>query len=1403
MNGISHNHSKGIFERLYSENGFEEMYMDTEEQPSIPMFEDIHQLILKASQKLADFEKPDTSPEEQTLKPSSPVEDGLDQPMSLNYDNGDDISDSGTEYLNDESAMSETEEEDRPENNAEFPPDTDDLISDFNQVEDEFVDDNVHGIPRRRFSFTHYVMLKRNGKYHCSECVFKTSMYKRFYSHFSKFHKKVAREAYLIVNGKVTKDLRKPTGELTYMYRCSMCKFITMSFRGFKIHATSRHTNHDHKNIIRYLPVNHPKAHGYYQSYLNSLQHTTQIKNVVGQFKPYFSCTQTENCVSYSSIIEAAQSHYIKCMRCSETFLYPSLLEKHYDEVHSTCGPCRDKLSKLFHCEKCRYRSESYRMLHKHFVDSHAFLVTEASKYLSDSDDSWDGNTPVELADENAMDQTTHTPEKSCTPEKTGPTIQAAKSPLVKSECLLKCDKCNFRTPKISFLLNHYRSSHVRNYPDFVENRIVDEFKQNVVLVEIPRKEIRKDWVNGWINSECTSLIHEPLYVCMVCNYHSTVFNTVVTHYNNHPRRTFSKRAIGVIENEAAEKQNEKKPYISLHRELFKCTYCGFSACFFQTMFNHYQAMHNDKVSAKTDFDKLIQSSVTNWCFKCTKNYDDTNDLINHIGTEHTKAVINFSKLPDNSYKCNFCKKVFAKLSDLAQDLQEHESDYNSLYEKNYVVAFCCSKCRRVFKGKRFMRHHYTRMHTEWTNDSFALEDIPDRFFVKPADDFEDDSVKKSSSTEDASEDGDADTSATLDLKMGEFVRLVKNHYVCKRCDWSTMNTISMRIHIKQVHQRYIDSTPVILNTNEMETEEEDDAKSVVRITVSSCSHVKWMTKGPSVFEKHVRMRHNTLNPYDCPYCKKSFVCQVILLMHTRKKHKNRPVPKIECKTDENREVSHSCTNRNIKKRSPLVYKRHVAEYHRTNPPFYCPKCDKAFICNKIFIKHLKKHHNIQEDGLKNQDSFGSKSGPIAVGSYKSQVHLKKKGIAKDYSHPKSVKVDKHWKCLYCNSQHHNYILLRKHTIKVHPSKQLFRCKWCDFICKTRPRHSAHVKIHYRFISARMKELRMIFKNKKINGLRSKTEKTRTVAMRLETPEISDTDEMGVTGLGDDHMMEETNLETDLNEEDESEQYLPPPVSRKARKSTKHHSPRVKDQLKLYPKVSPDAKLIDGFHLLEDGRILCKYCNYVSIDRSRMMIHLRACHSTFSGFSCQLCSFSSEEFKEIRKHLVDYHKMEKNHHLAIDFSVNISKDERERLSKLKKSNGLSRHTRRLDFEPQPSLPIISTERPSKRRKDDVQITEIDFFSETSSVRRLETSDDIMEIPTVEPERIATRGTTGIRNNGKTAEEISRFKCKYCGTELSSTYEMEYHMRRHELGAVEAQNFNEDPLLLSKLCTFNS
>uniref|UniRef100_H2Y9U5 C2H2-type domain-containing protein n=1 Tax=Ciona savignyi TaxID=51511 RepID=H2Y9U5_CIOSA len=166
----------------------------------------------------------------------------------------------------------------------------------------------------------------------------------------------------------------------------------------------------------------------------------------------------------------------------------------------------------------------------------------------------------------------------------------------------------------------------------------------------------------------------------------------------------------------------------------------------------------------------------------------------------------------------------------------------------------------------------------------------------------------------------------------------------------------------------------------------------------------------------------------------------------------------------------------------------------------------------------------------------------------------------------------------------------------------------------------------------------------------------------------------------------------------------------------------------------------------------------------RVMLHVKAFHLNSSSFQCRLCFFSSACFETIRQHLVAHHKMERNYHVAIEIKATFGpKIMPEQANPV---NGLS-------FSPLPSLPIVK--HPSKTCKK-------------VGVKMPRTP-----IP-MPPESLHYNPPTAI---GASRSTLGSFKCPYCAIETTSTYDMEMHMKRHEVAMVDPCRFDEHSYLINQ------
>ncbi|CAK8675586.1 unnamed protein product [Clavelina lepadiformis] len=1255
---------------------------------------------------------------------------------------------------------------------TELDYDTDASVSECDDVGS--VDGEEQDITPSTKNFVNHVLIKKEGKFHCSECIFQTIHYNIFYSHCKRTHAKQFKGTRKrLVNGE-----KRKIPHVDHFYSCDVCSFASFSLRGFKTHCGAKHPKTSYEIALKVVSLSEPQAEIRFREFINSLNDGKQRRHAVMQLRYHFLQKDTSN--------QLKENEEISCMKCSFKTSLPNELEQHYNAAHFTCGPSRDVEDHLFHCEKCSFLNVSYKMLHTHFFVAHGLNNSHATNKTKLFNGDIKRKRANSMDEDDDVDSVKH--KKAKVIEKKSDNNDSDDDD--DDTCVLKCNRCEFVTEEVCEILNHWRSQHNRVYPDFVDNFINKDFNKNVVLISLPVWMVDSAWMNGWMNKECTNLIKTPLYICDLCDFKSAVLTSVNNHHSTrHENSTCSLSKLDVVESDS----NAKKYTHMLCKQtfLFHCYICkNFNSCFFKAMVMHCKQEHEHDVSELTleNLEQHIRKSLSIRCVKCEHVCTNNAEIIKHYQERHSSLLPTFSIIDQGQFterfRCEFCSMEFESLTHLSYHLKEHQKQHLADFNTQNVQAYSCSKCRRVFRGIRFMRHHFTRLHVEWTKESFSFKDFPQSFFVK-----------KSSVTTKTSEhllrapllSGSKTTGKKVtgpvsqketELNRKNPVNAIEEIpqpsdasciYLCPMCSFSTPNAFTLRFHLKGLHKRYF-SLQMIEKHKSVRPEE-------VPITnqhkiIETCSHQTWIDKNQTVYQKHVKFRHNAKHPFKCLHCPRYYICEVVLRMHMRKKHKNvdAPVPDGESK------LFFSCTHRNILTRRPDKYKIHVNAKHSDENPYHCPNCNRAYVCGSMFIVHLRKHHQLiindeilHEYKSKASESLQKVSLKPTVAEASARPGNFKRPL-KDYSHPKSVHTKTgDWKCIFCKQDLFSYQILKKHVAKSHPNCQLLRCKWCDYVCKNNVQLCNHGKIHRRFIAGRMKELREIYKDQRLNGLAS---------VNKGKPSTSTNPDQ----VSKDKGTEDTNSQHEkIGGNDISNASDKPTAKRHYARKTIGSTPKEPQPVPGSNEENFLRRLSQYYKTTHYGMFICKLCSFAATDHTRLLIHMKATHIQGRNYKCKLCFFESSCFKDVQTHLSDHHKMERNHHVAVDVVVKFGPDANEEST----NNGRSGKLRRRPYEPEPSLPRVEIEETS----DNTSVYFKDLFDPFKKIKPVAVPDS----PSQSEQPVKLRIT---RSNS-----WDKFQCKYCYADFPSTYDLERHMKRHEGAMIDYARLDEDAMLFSTIGSF--
>lgn len=866
----------------------------------------------------------------------------------------------------------------------------------------EVMKNNKRGVPQHDAGYLESVLIKRMNKFHCSECIFCTESQEAFHNHFKRFHL-----ADSVGGSHLTKQSQLSKmghSELKYMYRCSLCTFVALKMKGFKIHCSSKHSELPYTKILKYMRLNHPKAKSYFSAYIDSMKECAQKRHAQARFQTYFVkdnpkvFSDKRNLLKLPTTLKSCLAQQkIPCMLCFYEFSYPNMLEKHYSEAHKTCGPWRCSTDQLFHCAKCSFCSISYKALHHHFADQHRYdkVAKKATADGNVSHAETDLTSPTTIMQNDAVSRSVSydsgASESLLRPSQSTQalTLDNAKCPCdankdgacrTNSELKpkLQCNKCAYSCCNIRDFLNHFRTDHKRQYPAFVANHIQKVCSQNLVIVEIPEHRLGNDWINGWMNKECTDIISRPVFTCGLCEYSSSIFNTIWTHYNSrHPGGDRSIASMGVVELE----ENRKQSICSRGNKLFQCTECKYTTVFHQTIVQHYRSTHKKIKLTDQELESVVCASTVEWCVKCNAAFSNLCLLSKHIELNHLKDVVNFSFSSGGSFRCHLCDSTMDTMSDLIMHLEKHIESNIDHYNQHYLLAFCCSKCRRVFRGERCLRHHFTRMHIEWSENSFMTNEIPSEFFstgknhlginIVPAGNAPPERVVTNIKIE-------TSLTKTESTPLPDS-RTRGSEYVCVWCPFCTRDGNTMRRHLRVNHHRYVSSKRLERlkeKRNKNGTFHGDvDANDPATVPTSNklvltCPQAKHASISPNAYSNHVKQRHNDVNPFQCPHCRKRYLCETVLRMHTKKKHKFPGVSKVVDVTYVGKKITNgvrtSCLHRSkyVRPGTSHSFQKHVETAHSFDKPYHCQHCPNKFLCASVYLSHLRKSHHIFDSNI-------------------------------------------------------------------------------------------------------------------------------------------------------------------------------------------------------------------------------------------------------------------------------------------------------------------------------------------------------------------------------------------------------------------------------------------------------
>ena len=849
-------------------------------------------------------------------------------------------------------------------------------------------------------SLLQHIMIKRNDIFHCAECKYESSSYTTFYNHCMSAHQKHNN----VSDGNAA------------IYRCIKCCFLTLNFNGFKIHCSTKHKCLPH-DALQTVSWNNPNAEFYFQQFTQVAEGSKQKKHAMKLLKFYFRNKQKhldfvsekhEIVEDKDQIVGGSLKEELQCRLCDFKCQCVYFLEEHYHSNHDANGPERDSSDNQFHCTFCIFKTASYKKLHVHHKTYHMNKETSLEKDVEQ--------------------------ENTYMPESPPPSLDQQSA----SDCVryLQCHLCKYVTSNVCALLNHWRSTHPRDYPPFAAQRVYDDYKENVFEVNLPLKTVERGWLNGWMNENCTGLYKKPLYHCSQCTYVTLLRNSIHKHYATmHPHIPSTNNTLCVTESPTVNNSDLTKR-IYEKSTMFQCSRCSeFTTCFFKDMLNHYKLHHENILQelSECDLDSEIANSVVTRCFKCLDFYcNDALVLLEHYICDHAIRLPTFSLQKDEENflaVCKFCNQTFTNLKQLCEHLEFHRKEQVKRFKKQHLVAYCCSKCRRVFRHQRSAHGHYTRWHFKWNETDFTYDDIPSEFFTNKPDKLPDvaeqeqNDVSASPTPEPVILPSSCFPEKSCNDEMSD--KFSDEHSLCSKRSNSTLVPFSCVCYICAIEFNSLAGLQRHLKRNHqiqasMSSIKSKLSQSTDRTLYSTCSHQSYVDKNPKMYKRHVETLHNEGKPHECPHCNKSYICEVVLRMHVRKKHKFSNFGKakiplapignlVKTKIPLTPTLYTSCAFKRLVDVKPLLYQRHVSQKHSEKAPYHCPKCNRAYICKSVFLVHVQRKHKLQlnERRLRKCQQFVSDesigcAGSTAHAAQISEVsHVSRDSDNKDYRHAK------------------------------------------------------------------------------------------------------------------------------------------------------------------------------------------------------------------------------------------------------------------------------------------------------------------------------------------------------------------------------------------------------------------
>ncbi|CAH1792910.1 unnamed protein product, partial [Owenia fusiformis] len=354
------------------------------------------------------------------------------------------------------------------------------------------------------------------------------------------------------------------------------------------------------------------------------------------------------------------------------------------------------------------------------------------------------------------------------------------------------------------------------------------------------------------------------------------------------------------------------------------CDVCGKSFKYPRYMVEHRRNMHGERdvPCPKCDMKFTTQMTLKHHLLK----HEDAaaNYACEICGlTFKRKQNLNEHKRRHATHKCGGCDEEFQHAKYLLQHLTENAS-CTEKHDKTYPK---CAICNRLFTTTSTLRVHLKKMHNSGDSEVFTCEECGKEFMLncdlrrhlRKHEDFR--NKKHQCPTCDKCFFTSINLSEHMNIHTG-----AKPHH-CDQCDAKFTGSSALYKHVNKVHKG--------IGNQEAEKDQEEE-KFICEVCVIEFKKVKHLLVHLSN-NKMCKFSYKKTFP-ECPVCEKLCFKAHLLDLHIRTQH------------------------------TPA------------DAPFACKLCDKKFVVEKDYLRHVQHHQSIANRDFqcgKCGKSFGSLSGLI------------------------------------------------------------------------------------------------------------------------------------------------------------------------------------------------------------------------------------------------------------------------------------------------------------------------------------------------------------------------------------------------------------------------------------------